>query len=96
MELITYLMKRKDFYNKIKILYPLWGVQLNLENQKANITSIHIHLFNWTNKNISLIFGYPGLLHSLTLDLVVHMQLSLGFSKSIAMKQIGSKNHYWS
>ena len=35
MEFTTYLWKRKDFYNQIKILYPLWGVQPNLENQKA-------------------------------------------------------------
>ena len=35
MEFATHLLKRKDFYNKIKILYPLWGVQPNLKNQKA-------------------------------------------------------------
>ena len=34
-ELTTHLLKRNDFYNQIKILYPLWGVQPNLENQKS-------------------------------------------------------------
>ena len=32
MELTTHLLKKK-IYNQIKILYPLWGVQPNLENQ---------------------------------------------------------------
>ena len=35
MELTTHLLKRKYFNNQIKILYPLWGIQPNLENQKA-------------------------------------------------------------
>ena len=35
MELTIYLLKRKDFYNKIKILYSLWGVQPNLEKGKT-------------------------------------------------------------
>ena len=35
MELKTHLLKKKkkDFYNQIKILYPLWGVQPNLEKK---------------------------------------------------------------
>ena len=43
MELTIHQLKWKDFYNQIKILYPLWDVQPNLKNQKANIISIHIH-----------------------------------------------------
>ena len=35
MELTTYLLKRKDFYNQIKILYSLWDVQPNLEKEKT-------------------------------------------------------------
>ena len=31
-ELTTHLLNNKDFYNQIKILYPLWGVQPKLEN----------------------------------------------------------------
>ena len=46
MELTTHLLKRKYFYNKIKILYPSWGAQPKLENQMAKIISIHIHSFN--------------------------------------------------
>ena len=37
MELTTHLLKNKGFYNQIKILYPLCGVQPNLENNKAQI-----------------------------------------------------------
>ena len=33
MELTTLLLKNKDFYNQIKILYPLLCVQPNLENK---------------------------------------------------------------
>ena len=35
MELTTHLLKIKDFYNKIKIPYPLWGIQPNLEKEKT-------------------------------------------------------------
>ena len=31
MDLTTHLVKKKGFYNQIKILYPLWCVQPNLE-----------------------------------------------------------------
>ena len=69
-ELTTYLLKRKDFYNQIKILYSLQGVKPNLENKKHrwhpfiiihSIESItinqskYIDTFNWMNKNISFI-----------------------------------------
>ena len=35
MELIINLLKRKYFYNKIKILHHLWGAQMNLEKEKT-------------------------------------------------------------
>ena len=31
-ELTTHLLKNKYFYNQIKIIYPLWGLQPKLEN----------------------------------------------------------------
>ena len=34
MELTTHLLKSKGFFNQIKILYTLWGVQPNLENKR--------------------------------------------------------------
>ena len=34
MEFTTHLVKMKDFYNQIKILYSLWGVQPNIEKKK--------------------------------------------------------------
>ena len=42
MELTTHLLKKK-IYNQIKILYPLWGVQPNLENQKTYDISITVN-----------------------------------------------------
>ena len=47
MELTIYLLKRKDFYNKIKILYSLWGVQPNLEKNKISHLSIFM---KWKKK----------------------------------------------
>ena len=35
MEFTTHVLKRKDFYNQIKILYPLCGVEPNIENKKT-------------------------------------------------------------
>ena len=40
MELITHLFKSKDFYNKIKILYPLWGVENNNEKSFYNYNQL--------------------------------------------------------
>ena len=40
MELITNLLKRKNFFNQIKILYPLWGVQPI--SRKSQIIYIHL------------------------------------------------------
>ena len=53
MELTTHLLKSKIFYNQIKILYPIWGVQSNLEN-KRHIISIHIH----SNEQITINHNY--------------------------------------
>ena len=48
MELTTYQLKRKVFYYEIKILYPLWGVQPNLENNNQIIINHnrYTHKFN--------------------------------------------------
>ena len=61
MELTTHLVKMKDFYNEIKILYPLWDVQPNLEklnNPKtimiinhSTITITHSSLGPWDEKH---------------------------------------------
>ena len=45
MELRTHLLKRKYYYNEIKILYPLWVVQPNLEKTKNLIIIITIMLY---------------------------------------------------
>ena len=39
MELITHLLKSKDFYNQIKIIYPLWGVQPNLKKNNQILST---------------------------------------------------------
>ena len=44
-ELTTHLLKRKYFCNQIKILYPLWGVQPNLENNNQR-SSIYPNIIN--------------------------------------------------
>ena len=61
MELTTHLVKMKDFYNEIKILYHLCGVQPNLKkvnNPKtimiiihSTITIIHSSLQAWDEKH---------------------------------------------
>ena len=44
MEFTTHLVKMKDFYNQIKILHHLWGVQPNLEKENnPNTIMIIIH-----------------------------------------------------
>ena len=44
MKLTTHLVKMKDFYNEIKILYPLWGVKPNPEKvNNPNAIMIIIH-----------------------------------------------------
>ena len=62
MELTTHLLKRKKNYNQIKILYPLWGVQPNLEI-KRHIISTHIH----SNEQITINddYNHPIDIHSI-------------------------------
>ena len=61
MDLTTHLVKKKGFYNQIKILYPLWCVQPNLEKTNnpitiiiivyLTITIIHSYLGPWDEKH---------------------------------------------
>ena len=60
MELTTYQLKRKVFYYEIKILYPLWGVQPNLENSNQIIINHnrYTHKINFIPRGHGIIYIY--------------------------------------